>query len=122
MTGEGLTSILAERMGWRLGPDRFLTSRRGWIPLWRFQPLTNIEDAFQLLNVVAGSLVLTTARDGSYTAQVKVGHRTGCASTPYAATSITVAVARAMGLDIPDGAVSSLATNHPQSKREGPCR
>lgn len=108
MTSDQLTTILAERvMHWRVGPDRFLTGKRRWIPRWRFNPLTDFEDAFRLLNVAAASLALTITRDGSCTAEVKVEARAGRASYTSVATSITVAIARAVGLEIPDGLVRS---------------
>jgi hypothetical protein len=120
MTNARLTDELACRvMGWKPGRDRFIKSDRQWVLRWRFQPLTSVENAFELLNTAAASLVLTTARDGSFTAQVKLGQRKGRASSPSVATSITVAIARALGLDVPDEAVSSLAAKPLRRRKEG---
>ena len=120
MTNARLTDELACRvMRWKPGRDRFIKSDRQWVLRWRFQPLTSVENAFELLNTAAASLVLTTARDGSYVAQVKLGRRAGRASSPSAATSITVAIARALQLDVPNEALSSLATKPPRGQRQG---
>jgi|HubBroStandDraft_1064217.scaffolds.fasta_scaffold83683_2 hypothetical protein len=120
VTDQGLTDELARRvMHWKPGLGRFLKSGRQWISRWRFQPLSNIDHAFQLLNAGAGSLVLRTAKDGSYLAQVKLEQRTGCASSPSVATSISVAMARALGLDVPDEALKSFATKPLRRKRDG---
>jgi hypothetical protein len=114
--------LVCRVLGWRLAPGRYIKSGRRWIPQWRFQPLTNIDDAFQLLNAGAGSLVLKTTKDGSYAAQVKLGQRTGRATAPSVASSITVAIARAIGLDVPDEPLSSLATKSLRRHRQGQAR
>jgi len=120
VTDQGLTDELARRvMRWKPGRDRFIKSDRQWVLRWRFQPLTSVENAFELLNTTAASLVLTTARHGSFTAQVKLGQRSGRASAPSVATSITVAIARALGLDVPDEAPSYLARKPTRRKKEG---
>jgi hypothetical protein len=50
MTADQLTGVLAERvMGWGVGPDRFLTGNRGWMPRWKFQPAQKLADAIRLL-------------------------------------------------------------------------
>jgi hypothetical protein len=119
MTNDQLTAILAERvMGWSVSPDRFMTANRGWMPRWRFQPLTCLDDAFQLLKMAAAALVLTTAGEGTFAAQVRVGDRTSRASSASVATSITVAIASVIGLDVPDGlARSSVAALQMKGER-----
>jgi hypothetical protein len=104
MTCEQLTAILAKRvMGWGVGPDRFLMDKRRWIPRWRFQPLTNLEDAFRLLEKAAGTFTLTASADGTFAARVRIGkNRSGKASGKSKATVISTAVARAIGLDLAD--------------------
>jgi hypothetical protein len=104
MTPERLTTLLAERvMGWGVGPDRFLMDKRRWIPRWRFQPLTNLEDAFRVLEKAASTFTLTATDDGTFTAKVRGGNnRTGSASGKSKATVISTAVARAVGLDLAD--------------------
>jgi hypothetical protein len=119
-SGKPLTDGLASRiMGWKPCPDRFVKSGRSWIPRWRFQPLTQTSDAFQLLNSAAGSLILTTGRDGTYRAEVRFGAHVGRAAASSVATSITVAVARAIGLDVPDEVIPSLASIDHREKRDG---
>jgi hypothetical protein len=103
MTAEHLTAVLAERvMHWRSTPDRFLTGKRAWIPRWRFQPLANVEDAFQLVAAAGASYSLTATADGTVAAQVWMGRRTGTALGKITAATITVAVARAIGIEVPD--------------------
>lgn len=73
MTPEMLTAILAERaMGWSVSPDRFLLGGKRWLPRWRFRPLEDLADAFQLLDRVSTDWTLT--RDiGGFTAEVRIG-------------------------------------------------
>jgi hypothetical protein len=105
MTSEHLSAILAESiLGWGVAPARFLIGNRQWIPRWRFQPFANLEDAFRLLETAASSYTLRAPSDGTFTAEVCVAGRTGSASGNSKATTITVAIARAIGLDAPDGA------------------
>ena len=104
MTSERLTAVLAERvMAWKVAPDRFLMGGRRWIPRWRFQPLTNLADAFRLLEKAATSYTLTATPDATFTAHICVADRTGSASGKSPAATITVALARAVliQLDLP---------------------
>ena len=103
MTAEHLTAVLAERMlHWRSTPDRLLTGKRAWIPRWRFQPLANLEDAFRLVAAAGASYSLTATVDGIVTAQVCVEDRTGTALGKITAATITVAIARAIGIEVPE--------------------
>jgi hypothetical protein len=116
MNDEWLTNELAARvMGWKPAPDRFVKAGRGWIPRWRFQPLTRLEDAFQLLETAGSTYSLATASDGTFSARVRVGNRIGRASGEPKATTITIAVARALGLYPSDETA-------PASKTMGPLR
>jgi hypothetical protein len=100
---EQLPAVLAQHvLGWTVAPERFLTGRRGWIPRWHFQPLTRVADAFKLLDVAATEFTLTLSRDQIFTARVRAGRHTGSASGESKAATITVAIARAIGLDVPD--------------------
>jgi hypothetical protein len=102
LTPDQLTGILAERvLLWRATPDRFLTGKRAWLPRWRFQPLLNLEDAFRLLEKAATDYTLTATADGTFTAHICVADRTGSASGKSRAATITLAIARAIGLDVP---------------------
>jgi hypothetical protein len=101
MTGEQLTAVLAEKvMGWRATPDRFIKSGRTWIPRWRFQPLVELADAFQLLDQSATRYSLTRDHYGIFTAAVRIGGRRGKASGEPKARTITISVARALGLEV----------------------
>jgi hypothetical protein len=102
MTEEALTAALAERvMGWKATPDRFIKSGRSWLPKWRFAPLTRLDDAFLLLDRAASHYRLVTVEGGTFTAEVQVGARTGKASGEPKARAITIAVARALGVEVP---------------------
>jgi hypothetical protein len=101
MTADQLTATLAERvMGWRVAPDRFLTSKRGWTPRWHFQPLRRREHALQLLDEANGRYTFMRVADGTFTAEVHVGDRCGTASGKSEAATLTVALARALGIHV----------------------
>lgn len=107
-TVEDLTIALAEQvMTWRALPERFLMGRRRWIPHWRFQPLTNLEHALKLLETAASTFTLALKSDGTFSAQVQVKDHAGRAVGTSKAATITVAVARAIGLDVPDGVLEA---------------
>jgi len=98
---EELTAYLAERaMGWKVTPDRFIKSGRSWIPRWRFQPLNDIADALDLLNRAANWFTLVSSLKKVVTAEVNVAGHRGKASGKQIARTITIAVARALGLDV----------------------
>jgi hypothetical protein len=101
MNDDQLTAHLAECvMKWRVTPDRFIKSGRTWIPKWRFQPLMDLNDAFRLLDHAADRYSLTEDRQGIFGANVQIsGHRGKAAGEPKART-ITIAVARALGLEV----------------------
>jgi hypothetical protein len=103
MTPAQITSILAERiMGWRTAPGRFLKSNREWLPTRRFQPLKSADDAFRILEVTSATFSLVQAGNGRFTARVSIGASTGVATGEFKAATITVAIARAIGLDVAD--------------------
>jgi hypothetical protein len=105
---EQLPAALAQRvLGWTVAPERFLTGRRGWIPRWHFQPLKRVEDAFKLLDAAATGFTLTLSGDRVFTALVQVGSNAGTATGESKAATITVAIARAIGLDVPERAFES---------------
>jgi hypothetical protein len=102
-TGEQLTATLARSvMGWAVGPDRFLKGGRRWAPHWHFQPLRRLENARQLLERTDGKYTLSRAANGRFTASVSIHDRVGTASGRTDAATITVALARAIGIDVPD--------------------
>lgn len=101
MTTEQLTIVLAERiMRWRPGPGRFLIDRRHWMPRWRFQPMKNIADAFQLLQT-ADVVEYSLSADGNGLCRARVRTRGACGEARGSTLPqvICVAVARAHGID-----------------------
>jgi len=100
MTDEALTAALAKQiMGWKAAPDRFLKADRSWIPKWRFRPLVELAHAFQLLDRAAHHYTLN--RDGRvFTAEIRASSGRGTASGELEARTITLAVARALGLEV----------------------
>jgi hypothetical protein len=101
MTGEILTAILAERVtGRKACPDRFIKSGRSSIPRNLFRPLTRLEDAFLLLGRVASHYTLTSVR-GLFTAEVRVGVQLGKATGEPQARTITLAIAQALEIEVP---------------------
>jgi hypothetical protein len=100
MTPAKLTAVLAETvMGWRSSPDRFLLGDRQWISRTQFQPFNRIQDAFRLLHTAAESFSLAGTVEGVFTVTVRIGERIGCASGKPEAATITLAVARAVGIE-----------------------
>lgn len=101
MSDQKLTAYLAERvMRWKVAPDRFIKSGRSWIPSWRFRPLHELADAFQLLDRAADVFSLTRTAQKVFIAEVTVGVRHGKASGAQIARTITTALARALGLEV----------------------
>jgi hypothetical protein len=103
MNDDRLTEALAERvLGWKVAPGRFIKSGRTWMPRWRFAPLKNLEHAFALLDQAADTCTLAITKSGTFSAEVRVGGRIGKASGEPKARTITVALARALGIAVPD--------------------
>ena len=94
------TDQLATRvMGWRTAPDRFIKSNRSWIPRWRFQPFAELADAFQILDRAARHYTLSY--DGrTFTADVQTDTGRGVCSGEHKPKAITLALARALGLEV----------------------
>jgi hypothetical protein len=112
MTGEILVALLAERvMGWGVGPDRFLVGNRGWMPRWRFQPAKKLADALRLLEAAAPQEYRIWGEKGSTHVHVRIAGTTGEASESSKPLAITYAVARAVGLPVPDNATLAFGTN-----------
>jgi hypothetical protein len=102
MTSGQLTVILAEKiMGWSVGPERFMVGGRSWLPRWRFQPATRLEDALRLLECVAPQeYAMGAASNGGFWARVRIAGTTGEATESSQARAMTVAIARAIGLEV----------------------
>lgn len=100
MNDDRLTEKLAAQvLGWKAVPGRFIKPGRGWTPTWRFAPLTNVDQAFDLLDATASAYTLTTNTDGVFEAEVRSGKRIGRASGEPKARTITMALAQALGLE-----------------------
>lgn len=100
MNDELLTDKLAAQvLGWKATPDRFIKSGRSWIPRWRFRPLKVLGDAFLLLDHAAAHYTLTGTRT-NFAAEVQIESHRGEAVGEHKARTITVAVARALRLEV----------------------
>ena len=103
MTDQRLTDELAERaLGLRKAPGRYLGSDRSWIPESRFRPLTDVRDAIRVLDAVTSDYSLIRKPGGIFTATVRLAGRIGTAAGESRARAVSLAVARAMGLEVPD--------------------
>ena len=101
MSDDTLTAYLAERlMRWNATPDGFITSGRSWIPRWRFKPLVELTDAFQLLDQATHRYSLTRDRHGIFSASVQIGGCRGKAYGEAKARTVTIAIARALGVEV----------------------
>jgi hypothetical protein len=102
MTVQTLTRLLAERvMKWTAAPDRFMLGRRRWIPRWRFQPCSNLADAFHLLKATdPGAYGMGADKSGSFWAKVQIGGTVGEGRGRSMPMAITLAVARASGIAV----------------------
>jgi hypothetical protein len=98
MNSQLLTDALAKRvMGWSASADRFLTGSRGWIPRWRFDPVTKVEDAFRLLDAAQPDrFEIRQEHPGVFSVAVRIGGRTGEARGATTAGAISLAVGRAV--------------------------
>jgi hypothetical protein len=87
VTADCLTAILAEKvMGWRVGPERFLTRR--------------MEDALQLQNKAGGSYSITKGEGGTVTAKVTLTGKTRTVTDKSDAAALTRALALALGIPV----------------------
>ena len=113
MTNDQLTAILAERvMGWTIGPERFMMGGRRWLPRWRFQPTERLADALRLLEVAAPQeYSLRGDSEGNIQVRIRIGDATGEACSGSKPRAITWAIARAVGIDVPDEPQPTIVTN-----------
>ena len=101
MNDERLVDELACRVfGWRAAPGRYVKGGRSWTPRHRFAPLLRLDDAFQLVDRVATSCNLIVAKGGPVFVEVQLGARVGNASGKSKARTVTIALARALGLEV----------------------
>ncbi|MGA2717159.1 MAG: hypothetical protein ABSG41_29110 [Bryobacteraceae bacterium] len=95
-----LTDELATHvMRWKAFPERFITSGKDWISRSQFQPLSDIKDAFRLLERVTDDYCLRSAHKGPFIAEVRLRGRIGRATGRAQARTITLAIARLIGLE-----------------------
>jgi hypothetical protein len=98
--------------GWRTAPGRFIISGRRWLPHWRFSPFERVDDAFQVLDRVSERYTLSSSNGAPrFSARVKVGRRVGKASGDKKARTITLAVIKALGLELAGGEKHSVSTS-----------
>ena len=103
MSDERLTRKLGVQvMGWKSAPGRFIKPGRAWTPGWRFSPLTSVEDGFALFDAAASAYTLAAQEGGGFQAEVRVRDRIAKASGEPKARTITIALADALGLEVPD--------------------
>lgn len=101
MNPERLTAMLAKSvMGWKVAPDRFLTSNRSWIPRWKFNPLERVQDAFMLLDSSGSNRYTILKAGGCFEVKVECNGRDGRATDRSSARAITLALARSLGLEV----------------------
>lgn len=101
MTADTLIQQLAQQvMGWGVAPDRFLLGNRSWIPRWRFQPLERLEDAFRLLEKAQPEhYSMGLDASGRFSVEVRIRGKLGVARDELKPRAITLAIARALGLE-----------------------
>src|ERR1035441_9288624 len=93
--------LAAQVMRWKVAPGRYLMENRRWKPAWRFQPTKKLEDAFRLLDAAEPEeYSINFLRGGAFTVRVRISGTTGEASDASKARAITLAVARALGLEV----------------------
>ena len=100
MNDERLTDELATRiMGWRPAPGRYLKADRNWRVRWRFQPLNDLGNAFELLGQATDHYTISCEL-GIFTVEMRRGFTGGKATGDQLARTISLAVASLLGLDI----------------------
>lgn len=87
-------------MDWRVGPDRFITGNRSWLPKWRFNPLQRLEDAFMLLDHSKSVRYVISQTGGKFQVEVEHDGKIGRAADDSKPRAITLALARSLGLEV----------------------
>ena len=101
MTDSMLIDRLAVQvMHWRVGPDRFITGNRSWLPKWRFNPLQRLEDAFMLLDHSKSARYVISQTSGKFQVEVERDGKIGRAADDSKPRAITLALARSLGLEV----------------------
>ena len=92
--------LAQEVLHWRVGPDRFITGNRSWLPKWRFNPLERLDDAFMVLDRSGSSRYAIVKAGGACEVEVECNGRVGRATGNSRSRAITMAVARSIGLEV----------------------
>ena len=101
MTDAAVVDRLAHQvLHWVVAPDRFLTGNRSWIPKWKFNPLERLEDAFRLLDESAPNRYAISLGGGRFEVEVEINSNIGKASGEIKPRTITLALARSLGLEV----------------------
>ena len=96
-----LIDLLAKQvLRWGVGPDRFLTGERSWVPKWRFNPLENIGDAFMLLDRCGPKCYAISCVDHLFQVEVECDGKIGRATGDSKPRTITLALARSLGVEV----------------------
>lgn len=100
MTDNMLIDRLAQQvLHWGVGPDRFLTGNRSWIPRWKFNPSERLEDAFRLLDHARPTRYALSQTGGVFAVEVECDAKGGKATDDFKPRAITLALARSLGLE-----------------------
>jgi hypothetical protein len=102
MTSDQLAAVLAQRVfGWKTAPDRYLLGDRRWTPRWRFRPVDRLVDAIELLERAAPQKCeMSQTPDGLFEVELQIGVGCGRACEKSKPWAITLAVAKALGLEV----------------------
>ena len=101
MTDNVLIDHLARQvLKWGVGPDRFLTGNRSWIPKWKFNPLEHLDDAFRLLDHSNGVRYAIAQTGATFAVEVERNGKIGKATGDSKPRTITLALARSLGLEV----------------------
>ena len=92
--------LVAQALGWRPAPDRYIKPGRSWITRSRFKPLDNVDDALRLLDALTADYSLIATPGGAFTVKVCASGRVGEATGEPKARSICLALGRALGIEV----------------------
>ena len=94
LTNEFATDVLR----WKAGPGRFNRGERRWIARSRFKPFSDVKDALRVLDALTDDYSVTAFPGGGFVAAVRIKGIVGNARGGAMAKTISVAVARALGI------------------------
>jgi hypothetical protein len=99
LADSALVDQLAQQvLHWRVGPDRYLTQNRSWLPRWKFDPLNRLDQAFRLLDAAAPSRYGISFSNGRFHVEVEVKGIIGRASDTSRTRAIVTALGRSLKL------------------------